>query len=451
VRTNKINILIVDDIEDNRVLMESILECDDYNIVSVASGYTALNELEKQEFALILLDVQMPEIDGFETAKLIKQNERIRNIPIIFATALSKERENIFKGYGTGAVDYLFKPISNEILQSKVRTFADLYKQKLVIQENNERLNQLNTILSTKNIQIEEQHDLLIEKQMTLESVLQQLETKSIELALKNKEFTDSVRYAKRIQQSIFPHKGFIEEMIPESFILLKPKDILSGDFYWYEKLPQNNFGNSAVDCIYLAAVDCTGHGVPGALLSILGNNLLNNIMKELGDIQPSKILHTLNNNVISILNQSGDAIVKDGMDVALIKYVPATKQLWFSGANRPLYLIRKQGNNYELQIYKGNQYAIGCDGKCVFAKFFDHEIQLQTGDTIYLFSDGYPDQFGGLEGKKFKYEKFRKLLLSIQDQPMKEQKNTLIQTLNDWKNTLEQVDDILVIGFRIL
>ena len=254
------------------------------------------------------------------------------------------------------------------------------------------------------------------------------------ELAQKNKDITDSIEYAKRIQIAILP------PVIPfrDTFILFKPKAIVSGDFYWLVEKEGKEF---------LAAVDCTGHGVPGAFMSIIGHNALNKIVKEYGILKPSDILNHLDKEVNSTLQQSMEGnVVKDGMDMTLVCYNSREKILEFSGAYNPIYLIRKG----KLTETKGDRFAIGRSVTDVQEKkFTNHSIKILDGDSVYMFSDGYADQFGGEAGKKFKSAPMKDLLLRIQDKNMEEQKNILNHTIETWRGDIEQIDDILVIGRR--
>ncbi len=458
---NIINILIVDDLEDNLILMESLLENPELNIVLAASGKEAIEKLREHDFALILLDVQMPGMNGFETAEIISRDQQMNKIPIIFVTAISKEQNHIFKGYDVGAVDYMLKPIIPEILVSKVKIFVDLYKQKQFIEEKRRESEELNTLLCEKNNKINEQNELLHEKQIALQEVLEELEDNKRELEIKNKDFTDSVRYAKRIQRSIFPSKDLISSLFPDSFIFLQPKELLSGDFYWCE-LHKQDTNTSPI--ALAAAIDCTGHGVPGALLSVVGHNLLNQAVKKHHLTIPAAIMNEMNRELLSILNQAGNQTVKDGMDMALITYSKEKNELQYCGANIPLYWIR----NDSLKVIKPDNYSLGYDEKRLYSmeniddaknnaeilrnnvSFTNHKINVQSGDTFYIFSDGFADQFGGEKGKKFKYRRFRELLVSIQSEEMDMQKKHISKVFNDWRGNREQVDDVLVIGIRV-
>lgn len=257
---------------------------------------------------------------------------------------------------------------------------------------------------------------------------------KSKELEEKNKNITDSIRYAKRIQNAMLP----TQESFTETFILFKPKDIVSGDFYWLARTEHKQL---------IAAVDCTGHGVPGAFMSIIGHNSLNKIVKEYHMDEPAAILEKLNRELILTLHQQNeDEEVKDGMDIALISIDIKTRELQFAGAYNPLYHFR----NGELTEIKGDRTAIGRTSLSRPHSFTNHSLMLEKGDVVYIFSDGYADQFGGPQGKKFKYSALKNLLREIKDKPMEEQKFILDETLEKWRGNLEQVDDVLIIGSRI-
>ena len=266
----------------------------------------------------------------------------------------------------------------------------------------------------------------------------EEIELKTKELEILFKQVTDSIHYAKRIQEAILPPNNLVKQILPESFVLYKPKDIVSGDFYWIDKKK---------DWCYFAAVDCTGHGVPGAFMSIVGYNLLKDILKNTDSTQPSIIMDKMNDGVANTLhtNTTSGKQTKDGMDMTLCALNYNTLELQFSGAYNPLYIIR--GN--ELIQYKADKFPVG-----MFIgekqNFTNHSIQLQKGDSIYIFSDGYADQFGGPRGKKFMAGNFRQLLSDVSKLPIERQKTMLNQTIEEWRGNLEQVDDILIIGVKV-
>ncbi len=250
------------------------------------------------------------------------------------------------------------------------------------------------------------------------------------------KNVTDSIRYAKRLQESILPPDRRIRELLPESFVFYRPKDIVSGDFYWFERVEEK---------VVFAAVDCTGHGVPGAFMSLIGHNGLNQTVKERGHTKPSEVLLELNRIAYDALHKDREqGLVRDGMDMALCCYDPAKGILEYAGANCPLYLVR----NGEVLQFTPDKNAIGSfdlEGRT----FTDHRIKLMTGDMVYIFSDGYADQFGGPKGKKLMYRRFRELLLEISDQQPDRQRGLLQEAFSKWRGGHEQVDDILIIGMR--
>jgi serine phosphatase RsbU (regulator of sigma subunit) len=248
----------------------------------------------------------------------------------------------------------------------------------------------------------------------------------------KNVEILDSINYAKRIQSAILPPMSVFNELLTDSFVVYKPKDIVAGDFYWVRHERDRTF---------FAAADCTGHGVPGAMVSVICNNALNRSVSEFGLNDPGKILDKTREIITEELAK-GENEVADGMDIALCCLVD--NKAYFSGAHNPLWISR----NGEMLVTKGDNQPVG--------KYFDptpfstHKVDLQDGDMIYLFSDGFQDQFGGEKGKKFKAKAFMKLLLEMKDKSMKEQSSLLSKAFDDWKGNFEQLDDVCVIGLRI-
>lgn len=276
-------------------------------------------------------------------------------------------------------------------------------------------------------------------KERTEEVVLQRDENERQRLKLEDlyKAVTASIRYAKRLQNSILPPKDTIYSICPSSFVLYKPKDIVSGDFYWFENFHEKKF---------FAAVDCTGHGVPGAFMSLVGANGLNTTIKQNKIFEPAKILDHLNQYVAQSLNKSHEENqIRDGMDIALCTVDYEKMELVYAGANNPLYLIR----NNEFIIVRPDKFAIGSFEPGT-KNYSQHTIPLEKGDVLYVFSDGYADQFGGEKGKKFLYNRFREHLLSVHQEPMEKQNEYLTKTMEEWQGQYEQVDDILVIGVRI-
>ncbi len=259
----------------------------------------------------------------------------------------------------------------------------------------------------------------------------------------KNKEITDSINYAKRIQSGIIPSENELKKNLGDHFVLYKPKDIVSGDFYWCVGISTNSGKKLSI----AAAVDCTGHGVPGAFMSMLGNTLLNQTIKNPLVNSPADVLNFLNHELPKNLKSySEDVTIRDGMDMSLCAIDFEDQKLYFAGANNPCWIIRK-GEVIEL---KADKQAISASTDQEKIPFTNNEMDLLKGDTIYLFTDGFADQFGGPKGKKFKYNQFKELLVGSQSQSMRDQKNLLNQTFEEWRGECEQVDDVLVIGIRI-
>ncbi|MFT4600370.1 MAG: ligand-binding sensor domain-containing protein [Arenicella sp.] len=279
----------------------------------------------------------------------------------------------------------------------------------------------------------------LLENQRHLESVVTQRTYEVVKqkelVEYKNKEITDSITYAQRIQNAILPTKHLIGMHLNETFFYYRPKDIVAGDFYWLETSDKNE--------VLLAAADCTGHGVPGAMVSVVCNNALNRTVREFKLHSPADILNKVRDLVIETF-QTSETEVKDGMDIALVSINKKTNVVTYAGANNDLYIVR----NGELEIITADKQPIG---RYVAEKdFTEHSIQLKKGDCIYVFTDGYMDQFGGPKGKKFKYSAFRNMIIEIHDKPMEEQEAHINKVFNQWMGRLEQLDDICVIGVRI-
>jgi len=310
-----------------------------------------------------------------------------------------KEKQQILTGAtagGLGLVVVFLIFVFNRLRVTK--------RQKLVIEEQKQEVEQQKEV-------VEQAHD---------------------ELEEKNQEIMDSITYAKRIQSAILPPTKLVKEYLKESFILYKPKDVVAGDFYWMEHKDNK---------VLFAAADCTGHGVPGAMVSVVCNNALNRSVREHGLTDPGDILTKTRDIVIEEFEKSEED-VKDGMDIALCSL--EGMKLQYAGAHNPLWIIR----NGEIIETKANKQPIGQFDNP--EPYTTHSFDLEQGDSIYVFSDGYVDQFGGEKGKKFKAKAFRELLLSIQDKSMEEQKTIIDEAFESWRGNLEQIDDVCVIGVRV-
>jgi tetratricopeptide (TPR) repeat protein len=277
-----------------------------------------------------------------------------------------------------------------------------------------------------------------------IEAQKQEVVEKSRELTEKNKEITDSINYAKRIQRGILPTDDDIKKCFTNYFVLYQPKDIVSGDFYWAVNGTSSKTG---INVSLIAAIDCTGHGVPGAFMSMLGNTLLNQTIFDPEVIYPSDVLNFLNRELPQNLKSSVHEIsIRDGMDMALCSFDWKNSKMYFAGANNPCWIIR---DNQLIEL-KGDKQAISASTDIEKKPFNNQQFEFRSGDTIYLFTDGYADQFGGPKGKKFKYQQLKDLLLKINPYFLAEQKKELSSAFNSWKGELEQVDDVLLIGVKM-
>jgi len=263
-----------------------------------------------------------------------------------------------------------------------------------------------------------------------------EIQTQKEHIEKQNKEIKYSFDYAKKIQSTVLPRHEVFDNLFGEHFIFFKPKDIVSGDFYWISQKDHQ---------IVLTAADCTGHGVPGSLMSMLGITMLHEIVNEKNVMKSEEILDQLRLSIARTLKQEGKiGEQKDGIDMALMIYDTAKRKLEFSGANSPLYIIR----NGEMLEYKGNNMPVAFYEK--MSDFTRYTIEMKQGDRVYMFTDGFPDQFGGPQGKKFKYRPFKDLLLEVHERPMEEQQRILSLIFDEWKGDLSQIDDVLVIGLRL-
>lgn len=383
-------ILIVDDAQENVEILGSILS--NYKRSVALNGEKALKiAFGDNKPDLILLDVMMPGMDGFEVCAKLKENPATREIPVIFITAKS-EVEDETKGLELGAVDFIPKPISAPVVLARVKNHLELQ-------------------IAKKN-----------------------LESKNLELSSRNKYITDSINYAKRIQSAILQSEEQLMKIFPESFFLYRPKDIVSGDFYWFAEV-----GNLKI----FAAVDCTGHGVPGAFMSIIGNTLLNEIVNLNRITDPGQILNQLDKRVIGELQKEINVQTFDGMDLAICVFDTRKNMLHVAGAYRPIYYTA----NGQINEIKGDRKSIGDPKKRI--TFNTQSIKITDSTEVYIFSDGITDQ-NNAEDKKFSSARLRDLLLANHTINMREQKQVLMQEFDNYKGNMIQRDDLLLVGVRI-
>ncbi len=328
--------------------------------------------------------------------------------------------------------------IANTKLKSKNE---EINLQKNIIEDQNKQVKNQNEELKSINDQLNAKNQEIILQKKVIEDQHKFVTNQNIQITEQNEQITASIQYAKRIQEALLPPASLIKQAINDSFVFFKPKDIVSGDFYWFKRIGKN---------IVFAVADSTGHGVPGAFMSMLGIAFMNEIVTDefhnSNSCSASTILDDLREKVKNTLRQTGeDDQTKDGMDMALILLNTETLVLQYAGAYNPLYIVR----NNKLTEVQADKMPVGVYLKDKEA-FTNKKAQLHLGDTLYMFSDGYYDQFGGESGRKFMKKRFRELLEDISVKEMTEQKDILEKTFYDWKGEHDQADDILVVGIKL-
>jgi CheY-like chemotaxis protein len=417
--SKRYSLLYVDDEESNlRIFRTSFKRF--YDIYVATSGEEGLRILRENHIDLILTDQKMPEMTGVEFLKLaIKENSHAYRIIV---TGFS-DTESIIQAINEcGIYQYVTKPWKNEEMQFLIDKALEAYQMKTDNMMLMSQLQEANEDLETKVVdrtrQLQESRDLLL---------------------VQNKKITDSINYAKRIQTALLPDAARFAGMFSNSFVLYQPRDIISGDFYWLDITTEGQ--------ILLALADCTGHGVPGAFMTLIGNELLNSIVNTEGIEAPNIILERLHQHVVTSLKQD-DTQSKDGMDIVICRIDVDEKKMLFSGGKNSMFIVR----NGVAEEIKGDRHSIGGstkDGET--RKFTQHEIDMSTPAAYYLFTDGYIDQFGGEEARKFMRFNFKKLVERISSKPMQEQGQILEQTMKSWMGDKHpQIDDITVIGFQM-
>lgn len=275
---------------------------------------------------------------------------------------------------------------------------------------------------------------------LALEQSRQEIERQKDTLEEKNREITDSINYARSIQQALLPSEAVFNEVFPEGFVLFQPKDIVSGDFYWVHR---------EGDRVFYVTGDCTGHGVPGGFMTMLGLSFLEDIIVVQHIQDPGTVLDLLRDRIMATLNQSGiPGESKDGMDVTVCFFDTVKNELIYASANNDVYIVRQMETGSELLEFKADRQP--CGYSPVSKPFTTHTIALQSGDCVYTFTDGFADQFGGPKGKKFRYSQLTGLITANAQLPFAQQREILGSTLTEWRGSLEQVDDVLVIGVRV-
>ena len=394
-------ILIVDDLEDNIFSLNAVLKFEGYVIHKANSGALAIEMAMKLQYDCIVLDVQMPEMDGFEVANILGKNESTKNIPIIFLSALGSDKEKVLQGINSGAIDFLAKPVDPPLIKAKL---------KLCIK------------LSLKYKDNKKVFKVITEEHSSLKEI--------------NTDFSASLRYAQNIQQAILPKAEVINALFKENFVIFRPKESIGGDFYFIKEV-----GN---EIIFICG-DCTGHGVPGAMMSMISSNIIHNIIDTKKLLTPNLILNSMVREFRKAFrNEFSNITIQDGLEVAVCTYYKKEKKLQYAGAGRPI-ILSTQNN---IDIVKCTSYGISANVSENY-EFDLHEFILEEGHQIYLYSDGIVDQFGGPKNKKFMTKRFVQLLSSCSNLPMAQQKEIIDNSIVDWKKGHEQIDDILIMGLK--
>lgn len=374
------------------------------------SGLEGLEIMEKHPVNLVITDQRMPKMTGIEFLEKIipKYPECIRMVLTGYSDV-----EAIIQAINKGRVyRYITKPWGKDDLRITIEQALETFNLK----QQNRKLFQ---DIQEANLTLEKK---VIERTEKIES--------------QRREITDSIQYASRIQSALLPPKEELDMLLPSYFILSKPRNIVSGDYYWLAHKKNK---------VVVAVADCTGHGVPGAFMSILGLAYLNEILNQTASLRANEILNQLRRQIIKSLHQTGKTDeARDGMEIALCVVDFKQKKLQYSGAFRPLYLIREnvlrelKGDNMPIGLYDDQESA-----------FRNEELMFKENDIIYMFSDGYVDQLGGPNRKTFKSRKFKQLLIDIHQKPLAEQKRGLEEEYEKWRRNIEQIDDITVMGIR--
>ena len=403
-------ILYIDDEQDNLTVFNSSFRRF-YDIHTALSGFEGLEIMRKENIWLIITDQRMPGMSGTEFLE-----RTLTDYPDCIRIILT----------GFSDVNAVIQAINKSMVYRYVTKPWELEEMKITIDNGIEMYN-----LREQNRKLFEE---LKEANQTLE---QKVIARTMQIEMQNREITSSIQYARKIQNALLPQKKELDRLIPSYFVFSRPKGIVSGDYYWV---------SSKDEKIVFAVADCTGHGIPGAFMSILGVAFLNEILNKMSSIRANEILNQLRAMVIRSLHQTGRTDeARDGMEMALCVIDFNRNRLQYSGAFRPVYIfkgneiIELQGDNMPVGIYDDEEIS-----------FTNKECSFEKGDMIYLFTDGYVDQLGGIERKTFRSCNFKRLLTEICTMPLDEQSQILENRFNEWRGDINQVDDILVVGIKL-
>jgi CheY-like chemotaxis protein len=403
-------VLIVDDNPVNVKVLSSTLAESGYDLLTANTGERALMVAERAKPDIILLDINMPGINGYDTCRKLKASDTTKDIPVIFLSALN-EIENKIEGFEVGGVDYIAKPFNQKEVCIRVENHLKISKLSRELEHKNQELNEA------------------FEELQVIQEQLLDINTMLVE----------SIQYSQRIQEAIIPSEAALQIVFPQSFAYFQPKSIVSGDFYWVFESENYKF---------LAVGDCTGHGVPGAFMSLLGISALTKIVEDQKIVDPGLILNRIDHEIQRVLKQQSDStsVIRDGMDIIVCCFDINNQVLHFASAQRPLLMYRSG----QIEMFEAMRQSIGYDGYHMKTAFMTCHVPLKAGDTFYLYSDGITDQFGGESGRKFTPKRLRHFLGDCANQPLAIQKNNLIDLLRSWKGYYDQTDDMTLIGIKI-
>ncbi|HZY24919.1 MAG TPA: response regulator [Bacteroidales bacterium] len=453
---NITDILVVEDSATQAARIKFLLESYNYKVEISENGQKALEWLSKHTPSLVISDIVMPEMNGFELCNKIKSDERTENTPVILLTSLS-DPEEVIEGLSCGADSFITKPFNKDYLISNIEKLItekanpdskidnvgieiNYNGKKRLIRTGQQRAVKL--LLSIYEGAIHQNNE-LIQTRDELKLLNERLEdlvgekTKDLEIIeFKNNQIKSSIDYACTIQAALMKASENISDFFPGSFCITLPRDIVSGDFYWCVKIN---------DKTLIGVFDCTGHGIPGAFMSILGVTLLKEIVIREGIEDPALVFNHMRRKVVESLGQKGlISEVNVGMNGSLISYDPMQNNLVYAGAYNTIYLIRDD----QLIELRGDKMPLS--HHLIMKDFSSHEVKIRKNDCVYLFTDGYMDQFGGQMLKKFGYRRFRDLLLKIHKRPFESQKEALINEFRIWRKYEDQVDDITIVGLKL-
>ena len=395
-------LLLEDNLSDAELLMHTLSRAGmDHEVHWVETKNHFLSELHNFKPDVILSDHSLPGFDSLEALRISRRYSP--DIPFILVTGTASE-EFAVSCMKAGVDDYILK-------ESLIRLPTSI-----------------NNIFSKTHAQREKRQ---------VESLHSKLQAAYDKIEQNNKNITDSLNYAKLIQEAMLPDQKILRDYFKNSFIIYEPKDIVSGDFYWFVEKDNK---------LIIAIADCTGHGVPGALMSMIGNGILNEVVNVKGNIVPSQILYHLNLGVRKALKQDENERC-DGMDIAVCTVDKKNNELQFAGANRHLCFFR---NGKEMELIKGNKFGIGGLHADYQVEFSNHVVPCHKGDVFYMFTDGYADQFGGARGKRMMTRNLFNILQRSLSFGLREQELVLTHWLQKWKRNLEQTDDILLLGAEL-